>query len=135
MSKEEEIFNQRLKKIEEIKNMGINPYPYKFDQKNHANEILEKYKNLEKEEKTKDSASLAGRIMSLREMGKASFGHIQDVSGKIQFYIREDQVGEKTYSLFKKLDLGDLIGIEILNASKNLGNFFSSGKLQVVKTS
>ena len=111
MSKEEEIFNQRLKKIEEIKSLEINPYPYKFDQKNHSKEILEKYKNLDKEEKTKDNVSLAGRIMSLREMGKASFGHIQDVSGKIQFYIREDQVGEKIYTLFKKLDLGDIIGI------------------------
>lgn len=111
MSTEDRLIQQRLKKLEEIRTLKINPYPYKFEQKNHTKEILEKYKNLGKEEKTEDMVSIAGRIMSLREMGKASFGHIQDMSGKIQFYIREDEAGKKAYELFKKLDLGDMIGI------------------------
>lgn len=106
------LVKQRLDKLENIKKLGFNPYPYSYDQTHHATEILTKYSKLKKEEKTKDKVSLAGRIMTLRVMGKASFGHIQDQSGKIQFYIREDEVGKKLYELFKNLDLGDIIGIK-----------------------
>ncbi len=106
------LVRQRLDKLETIKKLGFNPYPHSYSQTHHAQEILEKYSKLKKEEKTKDKVSVAGRIMTLRAMGKASFGHLQDQSGKIQFYIREDEVGEKLYSLFKNLDLGDIIGIE-----------------------
>ena len=102
---------QRIEKLERINSMGINPYPYKYEQKNHASEILEKYQKLKNEEKTKNEVNIAGRIMTLRQMGKASFGHLQDESGKIQFYIKEDEVGKKQYTLFENLDLGDIIGI------------------------
>src|SRR3989344_8542938 len=102
---------QRIEKLERINSMGINPYPYKYEQKNHASEIPEKYQKLKNEEKTKNEVNIAGRIMTLRQMGKASFGHLQDESGKIQFYIKEDEVGKKQYTLFENLDLGDIIGI------------------------
>ena len=112
MTAEENLISQRLEKLEAIKKLGFNPYPYSYKQEQHAKEILEKYSELKNEEKTKDNVSVAGRIITLRQMGKASFGHIQDESGKIQFYIREDGVGNKLYELFKNLDLGDIIGIE-----------------------
>lgn len=112
MLPEESLIKDRIKKLEELKKLGINPYPYSFDIKNHASEILTKYKDLGREEKTKDNVKIAGRLLTLREMGKASFGHIQDETGKIQFYAREDEVGKKEYGLLKKLDLGDILGIE-----------------------
>ncbi|MEK6860781.1 MAG: lysine--tRNA ligase [Nanoarchaeota archaeon] len=112
MLPEEDLIKQRLKKLEEIRKKGINPYPYKFGHKDHAKDILEKYSKLNKEEKTSDNVAVAGRIVLLRRMGKASFAHIQDQSGRIQFYIREDRVGKEQYELFNLLDLGDIVGVK-----------------------
>ncbi len=111
MQPEEALIEQRKKKLVELRKLDVEPYPYGFEKKNNTAEILEKFKNLKKEGKINKDFSLAGRIVLLREMGKASFGHIQDETGRIQFYIREDVVGEKDYEIFKKLDLGDIIGI------------------------
>lgn len=111
MQPEELLIKQREQKLQAIRNLNIEPYPYSFDQKDFAQDILNKFKKLKKEEKTKKSVSIAGRIMSLRVMGKASFGHIQDQSAKIQFYIRQDQV-KNQYQLFKNLDIGDIVGIK-----------------------
>lgn len=112
MSTEERLIAERLQKLEEIKKLGINPYPYSFDKKDNTKEILEKFSKLKKEEKTKSKVSIAGRITAIRKMGKASFGNLLDSTGKIQFYIREDGVGKENYELFNKLDLGDIVGIE-----------------------
>lgn len=112
MKPEELMLQERLKKINEIKEMKIDLYAYNFNQKEHASEILKNFKKLKKEEKTRTKASIAGRIILLRKMGKASFLHLQDESGKIQVYLREDTIGERQYSLFKKLDIGDFIGVE-----------------------
>ncbi len=110
---ENELIKQRIEKIKLLKERGINPYPYKFDRKNYSDEILKKYKNLKKDEVTNSIVKVAGRLVTKRIMGKASFGHIQDQNGRIQFYIREDDVGKENYSVFKKLiDIGDFIGIE-----------------------
>ncbi len=109
---EKHLVEQRKQKLEEIKKLGINPYPYTFNKKNNASEILEKFDYLKKEEHSKTVVSVAGRVMTLREMGKASFAHLQDQTGRIQIYVREDQIGEKNYQLFSLLDLGDIIGVE-----------------------
>ena len=111
MEPENKLIQQRLEKLNKIKELGINPYPYEFNQKQHADEILAEYSKLKKEEQTKNKVSIAGRIVTLRPMGKAAFAHLQDESGKIQFYIREDAIGKKQFELFKLLDIGDIIGI------------------------
>lgn len=98
------VIEDRYKNLDEIKKLGINPYPYNFDRKQTAADILKK--------PSAKKVSIAGRIVNLRVMGKASFGHILDHTGKIQFYIKQDNVGEEQYRLFKLLDLGDIIGIE-----------------------
>src|SRR3989344_6105682 len=98
-------------KLEAIKKLGINPYPYSYDKTHNSIEVLEENKKLKVEERSKKIVKIAGRIMTFRLMGKACFGHIQDQSGKIQFYIREDE-NEEDYKLVKLLDLGDIIGIE-----------------------
>ena len=108
---EEDLIKQRLKKLEELKKLKVNPYPYSFNKRDNSSDLVAEFKSLKNDERTKRKASIAGRVVALREMGKASFGHIQDGKGKIQFYIREDEVGEKAYRIFKLTDLGDIIGI------------------------
>ena len=107
----EELNDQELirrNKLQEIRDMGINPYPFKFDVDTNSKEIIANYNEAE----TEKNVSIAGRIMAIRKMGKASFIHIQDSVGKIQVYIKKDDVGEKIYELFKALDIGDIVGIK-----------------------
>ena len=107
----EELNDQELirrNKLKEIRNMGINPYPFNFDVDTNSKEIIANYNGSEPEK----NVSIAGRIMAIRKMGKASFIHIQDSVGKIQAYIKKDDVGEKEYELFKMLDIGDIVGIK-----------------------
>ena len=111
MQPEEQLIQQRIQKLKILGEKGINPYPYKYEIKNHASEILSKFKKLKKEQKTNVKIKLAGRIITLREMGKLTFGHLQDFTGKIQFLAREDTLKDR-YNSFKKLDMGDIIGIE-----------------------
>lgn len=105
----DELRNTRLEKLKKMESMGVNPYGCRFDRTHKAADILSLDLS-EGEEKPRVSA--AGRIMSLRRMGGAGFAHLQDDSGRIQIYSRKDQVDEKTFDIFKLLDLGDIIGVE-----------------------
>ncbi len=86
----------------------MDPYPHTFTRTHTAREILDRFDDLEEKEKV----TVAGRMMSLREMGKASFAHLQDGSGRIQAYFRKDAMPPGSYELLKLLDLGDILGIE-----------------------
>ncbi len=97
----------RREKLNTLADMGVNPYTYSFEQSHLSSDILENYSELEDK-----SVSIAGRIMSVRLMGKAAFFHLQDRRGRIQVYIRKDHVGDDTFDLFKLLDIGDLTGVE-----------------------
>jgi len=97
----------RREKLKTLAEMGVNPYTYSFDQSHFSLDILETYS--EDEEKR---VSIAGRMMSVRLMGKAAFFHLQDRAGKIQVYIRKDQVEGEGFDLFKLLDIGDLVGVK-----------------------
>lgn len=112
MTTEDNLITQRLKKLEEIRKLKIDPYPYSYNKTHNAEEILNKFSEIKKEEKTNVKVSMAGRLMTIRKMGKASFADLQDSTAKIQLYIREDEVGNNQYELFNNLDLGDIIGIE-----------------------
>lgn len=103
----------RLEKIERISELGIECYPYEFDVKNNLSEIKKKYSDLTREdlEEKKVEVKTAGRIISIRKMGKSAFIHIFDGEEKLQIYIRKDKVDEKEFSLFKLLDIADIIGI------------------------
>ncbi|HLP80083.1 MAG TPA: lysine--tRNA ligase [Acidobacteriota bacterium] len=102
---------ERYQKGLDLKAVGVNPYPYNYAPTHHAADILAKHKGLAAEQKTGETVCVAGRIMLLRSMGKACFGHIQDQSGRIQFYVRADEIGEAAYAVVKKLDMGDIIGV------------------------
>lgn len=102
-----EIIKIRLEKLEELKEMGINPYGSKYTYSHHSEDIKSNFDELEGQ-----NVKIAGRIMAIRGHGKAAFFDIQDDKGKIQSYIKKDNVEEQTFLLFKKLDIGDIVGIE-----------------------
>lgn len=107
----------RKDKISEIReNFRINPFPYRYDVTHYSRDIVD---NFDRYFESEQKLSIAGRIMAMRIMGKASFCTIQDRDGRIQFYIAENSLGESTYNLFKKLDLGDIVGVKgIVKKSK-----------------
>lgn len=108
-----ELIEQRIKKLAELRQSGIEPFGSSFYAEDHASEILNKFDSVEKEalEANPVSCSLAGRIISMRDFGKAAFAHIQDTTGKIQVYFKKDMLGEKQI-IVKKLDIGDIIGLK-----------------------
>lgn len=103
-----DILQARRTKLEKIREMGINPFPYRFEKDTESADVFENFEELEKSEKP---LTLAGRIITVRLMGKAAFCHIQDEKGKIQLYVRKDVVGEDKFKLFKLFDIGDIIGV------------------------
>ena len=103
----------RREKAEKLKEMGLDPYGNRFDRTAFNNDIKEKYQDIEhdKFENINDEFTVAGRIMFIRKMGKASFFTIQDKTGKLQVYISVNDVGEEVYELFKSADIGDIVGV------------------------
>ena len=104
----------RREKLEKLRSLGLDPFGDRFDRDSLANDIKEKYKDITHEEldSMDEHAKVAGRIMFIRKMGKASFFSIQDKSGKIQIYISINDIGEEDYTLFKTADIGDIVGVE-----------------------
>ena len=113
MSREDEIFKSRIAKIEELRSKNINPYTNRFERTHSSKQILDKYSNLKVEEKTKDIVKIAGRVMTLRNLGKINFSTIQDFNGKIQLVVQEDESGKILNDFFlNNVDSGDFIGVE-----------------------
>ncbi len=103
----------RRGKLEKFKELGMDPFGHVFKRDSYSTDIKEKYSSVDHDEfeKMEDTATVAGRIMFIRKMGKASFFTIQDRKGTIQIYISINDVGEDTYSLFKTEDIGDIVGV------------------------
>jgi lysyl-tRNA synthetase class 2 len=112
MPTEKELIGERLRKLKDLRALGINPYPYSYDVKHKSHELQAKYAALGAEEKTSDKVSIAGRISGLRRMGKVTFVHVLDETGKIQAYFSHDNLGEEAYKKLKLFDAGDWIGIK-----------------------
>ncbi len=108
----EQELNRRAK-IDKLKEMGLDPFGQRFERDAYAEELKEKYKDTTHEEfeSMTDTATVVGRIMFIRKMGKASFFNIQDKTGRIQIYISINDVGEEKYNLFKTADIGDIVGV------------------------
>ncbi len=110
----------RLKKLEALKKAGINPYPNLYRPVDYSADIKKKFaENGEKEFKS----GAAGRLMLIRDFGKAQFATLKDDKGQIQIYARQDILGEEKYSIFKLLDVGDIAGVE--------GNVFKTHKGEI----
>ncbi len=103
-----EILKVRRAKLKDLQEKNLDPFKIvKYDVTNSTKEIVDGFESLEGQ-----STSIAGRLMSKRGMGKASFCDLQDRDGRIQLYVRKDEVGEDSYELFKKYDIGDIVGVE-----------------------
>lgn len=103
----------RREKLNKLKEFGLDPFGQKFNRDSLAMDIKNKYQNVDHDdfENMTDEATVAGRIMFIRKMGKASFFTIKDRSGSIQIYISINDVGDEAYSLFKTADIGDIVGV------------------------
>jgi len=115
----------RREKMQEMADSGIDPFGGAFIRTHTAAQLENLYGKFSKEELeakvAETSVTVAGRIMTKRGKGKAGFSHIQDVSGQIQLYIRQDAVGDDAYALFNKADIGDIIGITGVMFKTNVG--------------
>lgn len=104
---------EKRKKLHAMKAKGINPFPYTFDKNIHIEQLIKDYSELAAgEKKTETNFRIAGRLMTLRAMGKASFFNVQDVTGSLQCYIKIEEQTELDRASFDLIDLGDIVGIE-----------------------
>ncbi len=102
-----ELRKVRLEKLQELRDLEIDPFGTRFDRDTMAQDIIDNFDRL-----VDTKVMVAGRIMSKRRHGKAGFANLQDYSGIIQLYVRKDDIGDENYEIFKKLDIGDILGIE-----------------------
>ncbi|MEN9827540.1 MAG: hypothetical protein RJA11_156 [Bacteroidota bacterium] len=100
---------RRFEELHELKSRGIDPYPHVFERTHSSQEIHSHYSDEHPE--TFSDVSVAGRIMAIRKMGKATFATIQDQQGRIQIYVKQDELPE-FYTCINLLDIGDIIGIK-----------------------
>lgn len=100
------LVQRRHEELSELIKKGIQPFAYSYDVDNYSATIKNNYEKYENQ-----TVKIAGRIMAIRRMGKASFAHIQDKDGKIQIYLKKDDIGD-SYDAFKLLDIGDIVGVE-----------------------
>ncbi|MBU4486117.1 MAG: lysine--tRNA ligase [Candidatus Delongbacteria bacterium] len=106
------LINTRIEKINAIREMGINPFPYNYAITDFSADIKDNFDSYNKDNEEFKPVTVAGRIMSVRLMGKAAFCTIHDKKGNIQLYVAQKNIGDKYYDLFKILDIGDIIGVK-----------------------
>ncbi len=97
----------RRRKMEDLAARGIDPFGARFERTSHARRIVEDFERLDGR-----AVKIAGRLMAMRSHGKATFADLMDLSGRIQLYAREDELGQGEYELFTTLDIGDIVGVE-----------------------
>ena len=113
MSIEDDLYQQRLSRIAEIEALGFKPYGHRFDFTHTIPQILAEYGDKTAVDlETRVQVRVAGRISTIRRMGKAGFAHLLQNGERLQIYVRKDAVGENDFALYEKLDLGDIIGVE-----------------------
>jgi len=110
---ENRLHKLRIAKVEQIREIGVDPYVTRFNREHTAQVIHAEMdgKSPEEVEGSGRTFTLAGRIVALRSFGKAAFLHLEDSSGRIQVFVKKDTVGEGPFGGFKKWDVGDIVGI------------------------
>ena len=104
--------DQRREKLEEIRQLGVDPYPYRYSPTHTTEEIREQFAEVGDQPDETNTVRIAGRIMTRRDHGKSGFAHLQDGSGRLQIYVRQNAVGTEAYEVYRKLDVGDVIGVD-----------------------
>jgi lysyl-tRNA synthetase class 2 len=113
LSSEEELYQQRIGRIAEIEALGFKPYGHRFDFTHTIQQILVEYSDKTAEQlEPHVPVRVAGRILTVRRMGKAGFAHLQQNGERLQIYVRKDGVSENDFALYERLDLGDIIGVD-----------------------
>ena len=105
------LMDQRREKLEEIRQLGVDPYAYKYSPTHTTQEIREQFAEVGDQPDETKSVRVAGRIMTKRDHGKSGFAHLQGGSERLQIYVRQNAVGEEAYQVYRKLDVGDVIGV------------------------
>jgi lysyl-tRNA synthetase class 2 len=104
---------EKRKKLHAMREKGINPYPYSYDKTAHIEKIVADFSHLTAGDKKPESVfRIAGRLMTVRQMGKASFFNVQDQSGSLQCYVKVEELSEQDRTVFDLIDLGDIVGVE-----------------------
>lgn len=105
---------EKRRKLKDLRDAGIDPFPHSYEQKDHAQEIKDKFdsKLVAGQILENENAQIAGRVMTLRRMGKAAFFNVQDQTGQTQVYIRLEELDEASKSSFKLIDIGDIVGVK-----------------------
>jgi lysyl-tRNA synthetase class 2 len=112
-----QVLRARRDKLAALREKGIHPFAYSFDVTSDSADLIAAYEDSERRGEAAEgdahaTASLAGRVVAWRDMGKSSFAHIEDRSGRIQLYFRRDELGDESFANLALLDLGDWIGVE-----------------------
>jgi len=120
----------RRDKMNQLSEMGVDPFGYPFERSDLSSDLKEKYDQYTKEELAEKNieVSVAGRVMTKRDQGKAGFMHIQDLGGQIQIYVRKDMIGDDSFEVFKMQDLGDIVGIKGIVFKTNHGELSVKAK-------
>ena len=110
---ESQLLKARREKLDQIRQQGINPYPNDFKRENSIAEVKDDLEGIPGEEVEQSGKSyvLAGRIMAVRDFGKAAFLHLEDSTGRLQLFVKKDILGEEGYALYKLWDVGDIVGV------------------------
>ena len=109
----ETLIAQRREKLKELAKRGIDPYPYHFDRTHTVAALLKTFEGPLPEHGSEERIRSAGRVMTVRDMGKSCFAHIADGPLRMQIYVKKDVVGDEAYALFQKdIDIGDFVGVE-----------------------
>lgn len=103
-----DVIVERIKKLNKLQELGINPYPYSYKDISHTKDILDNFENIKEDEEF----TLAGRVMLIRRMGNATFANLSDEKGNIQIFLSKSILGAEGYKIFKLMDVGDIIGVE-----------------------
>ena len=114
MSEESQVLRQRRRKAQELLEAGVELYPNDFRVEDQLADIEERYADWSEERLAQEKKvyTCAGRIVAMRSFGRASFMHIKDGTGKLQVYVKQDEIDEDEYRIFKKVDIGDFVGVD-----------------------
>lgn len=113
----------RREKLNDLLEQGLNPFGGKYVRTHLMDELVSKYNSLTKEQLATEEVevTVAGRVMTKRGQGKVGFAHLQDSSGQLQIYVREDAIGKESYSVYRTIDIGDIIGVKGTLFKTNMG--------------
>lgn len=111
MEETNDLMRQRKDKLEEIRKAGIDPYPHQYAPTHTTENIRVEFEEVTETPDETNRVTVAGRIMTKRDHGKSSFTHLQDSTGQIQTYVRRDDIGAESYLVYRRFDVGDIIGV------------------------